>query len=914
MATNLDFVVKNGIVVNTSATILSTSTSALTVAGGVDIGGDIYIEGNTYITGNTFIQGIDLLAYDGDVYFVNGIGNDNNNGHLPYTAFATIKKALSTATNGDKIYIEAGIYYEDFPLVVPVGVSLMGAGLRAVTIYPTTATNTQTALLLSGESYVSDLTLRGIKKPGYGFAFNTGTKITIRSPYVERVTVLNQGSVTTVTDPYGFDAGDAGGGAYLDASVLDPTSLEPAMLWNEVTFIVPNATGWYMTNGARAELLNGFSYFADTAIHAVTSSTGYGGVGKTRLRLGGTKTGTFLPGEILTYKNSNGTILATGTIHSTSSDYVFLTGPAFGFETITDRPGKVVTAYGNAQQSTTFKKFGNSSAIFDGTGDYLEITSNGDFSFGTGDFCIEGWIYRTAGSAYQTIFDMRTAATDVATLIGIDNLNQLYCYLNGSIVIQGSTAISASTWVHIALARSGTSLRLFLNGNQQSTTYTDNSNYSSKPFRIGSDYSGAFGYTGYIDEVRVTKGVARYTTSTFTPPEAQLGSDNGTVLLLHMNSGNGSTAFFDDAQASQDVYSSGGATATRIDLADYHQFGAELRCIGSAAVFGTKGVIANGTGTDLKLIAFNISHIGSGKDLSDDISLVVQSNEIIQQNGGKIYYQTVDQNGDFRVGNNFLINQRTGNVTFGEATVNIGNLSSLNITDGVDSTYITPGNIEVNNLSLSSNQISTDAGNLTIDPAGSLTTINSDLQINGNTNIAGATQSTGTTTGALTVAGGVGIGGDVYAGTIYSNGLQVLTSGGGGGGYVSSIAAGTDTAVSTSTGDIVIWNTSTLQTVASRGHVTNTPIEITNLAISSSTTTGALIVTGGIATQGNIRGADGNPEENYLIYSPKVTISPTPPATATNHIGDFWIDSSIGVEYQWVLDGSNYFWIQFTRI
>ena len=75
-------------------------------------------------------------------------------------------------------------------------------------------------------------------------------------------------------------------------------------------------------------------------------------------------------------------------------------------------------------------------------------------------------------------------------------------------------------------------------------------------------------------------------------------------------------------------------------------------------MFGNQGVIANGTGTDLKLIAFNMSFVGSGKDLSDDATLTIQANEVIQTNGGKIYYQTVDQSGDFRVGDAFLVNQR----------------------------------------------------------------------------------------------------------------------------------------------------------------------------------------------------------------------------------------------------------------
>ena len=117
--------------------------------------------------------------------------------------------------------------------------------------------------------------------------------------------------------------------------------------------------------------------------------------------------------------------------------------------------------------------------------------------------------------------------------------------------------------------------------------------------------------------------------------------------------------------------------------------------------------------------------------------------------------------------------------------------------------------------------------------------------------ITNTTSSTSTTTGALTVTGGVGVRGSLYAGNIYSNGALVLTSAGGSG-YVSTINAGTDTAVSTSTGAIVVWNTSTLQTVTSRGSSTNVALSLTNTTASTGTTTGALTVSGGVGVGGSV--------------------------------------------------------------
>jgi hypothetical protein len=118
--------------------------------------------------------------------------------------------------------------------------------------------------------------------------------------------------------------------------------------------------------------------------------------------------------------------------------------------------------------------------------------------------------------------------------------------------------------------------------------------------------------------------------------------------------------------------------------------------------------------------------------------------------------------------------------------------------------------------------------------------------------IAVTTASTSPTTGALIVGGGAGFGGDLYACNIYSNNFQVLTSATIGTYGVSTITAGTDTAVSASTGVVVVWNTSTLQSITNRGAATTNPVTISNATVSTSTNTGALQVVGGVGVQGNI--------------------------------------------------------------
>lgn len=123
----------------------------------------------------------------------------------------------------------------------------------------------------------------------------------------------------------------------------------------------------------------------------------------------------------------------------------------------------------------------------------------------------------------------------------------------------------------------------------------------------------------------------------------------------------------------------------------------------------------------------------------------------------------------------------------------------------------------------------------------------------GLTTVTNTTSATSTSTGALQVRGGVGIGGALYAQqTSYINGSQILTVATIGSFGVGTITAGTDTVVSTSTGAVLIWNTSTLQSITNRGNATTNQIAITNSTAATSTNTGALQVQGGVGISGNL--------------------------------------------------------------
>lgn len=175
------------------------------------------------------------------------------------------------------------------------------------------------------------------------------------------------------------------------------------------------------------------------------------------------------------------------------------------------------------------------SGYFDGAGDYLTPVGSTAVNFGTGDFTVELWVYATTGD--PVVFDGRSGSAQNAITIQVfTTTGQVVFYNNdGTSRISGSGFI-ANTWHHIAVTRSGTSTRLFLNGTQLGSTFTDASSYVSGTNRpaVGAAGFGLGGsaLTGYISNLRVVKGTAVYTAN-FTPPTAPVTAITNTSLLLN---------------------------------------------------------------------------------------------------------------------------------------------------------------------------------------------------------------------------------------------------------------------------------------------------------------------------------------------------------------------------------------------
>lgn len=191
---------------------------------------------------------------------------------------------------------------------------------------------------------------------------------------------------------------------------------------------------------------------------------------------------------------------------------------------------RVLTAVGNAaiDNGVTQTGFGET-MILDGTDDGLNITSNGDFAVGTGDFTIEVWVRLDAGAITQsTVYDGRNTEPHVMPLIYIvAATGGLRYYVNGADRITGGN-IPTVTWTHVAVSRSGTSTRMFLNGTQTGATYVAADNFATVTNAfLGVRFDGVTDdWDGNFDEFRFSN-VARYT-SNFTVASSPFTVGTGT--------------------------------------------------------------------------------------------------------------------------------------------------------------------------------------------------------------------------------------------------------------------------------------------------------------------------------------------------------------------------------------------------
>lgn len=205
---------------------------------------------------------------------------------------------------------------------------------------------------------------------------------------------------------------------------------------------------------------------------------------------------------------------------------------AAGSTTFTDLTGKTVTRYGNTQISTAQSVFGGSSAYFDGSGDYLTVSDPDDFSLVSGDFTIEFRFYGDARS--NRVMGNRNATDGWMVTVNPGTGFGWVQFPNYAVAI--GAAPVANAWNRIAICRSGDVVTCYLNGVAGGTPLnsTNRPGSTGVALNIGRDVSSptADQTLGYIDDLRITVGVARYTEN-FTPPSRAIATTSPTYSGLN---------------------------------------------------------------------------------------------------------------------------------------------------------------------------------------------------------------------------------------------------------------------------------------------------------------------------------------------------------------------------------------------
>ncbi len=195
-----------------------------------------------------------------------------------------------------------------------------------------------------------------------------------------------------------------------------------------------------------------------------------------------------------------------------------------------DEVGKTWTRVGNAVTKTDWKKFGTASGYFSGGNDRIYTPDNADFAFGTGNFTIDLWIKTTQSTQGHIIYQGNDGGTPstVAFWIRMNggkvDFTPDYRSYPSHHLIQSLANVNDGNPHHIAVVRNGDTFTLYVDGVSQNsvTLATFNMTDSSSDLSVGKMGASYYPYVGYVDELRISKGIARWT-SNFTPPTAEYG-------------------------------------------------------------------------------------------------------------------------------------------------------------------------------------------------------------------------------------------------------------------------------------------------------------------------------------------------------------------------------------------------------
>jgi hypothetical protein len=317
-------------------------------------------------------------------------------------------------------------------------------------------------------------------------------------------------------------AADSGGAMYVYSAGFILTGISVVLnTWNHVAFTRSGSTQYLFLNGALVSSTTTSRTYSDTNL-------GVGGVAYT--------TGEYWTGQISNVRFIKGTCLYTTTftpptapltaVSGTSLLLNFTNGAIFDNAMMNNLETK-----GNSQISTSVAKFGTGSISGFSAGNNYQAVSNAGAivgNFGSGDFTVELWLNTNIADGAGILTQATgggAASTSWGFFVGYTSSTSIDFYLSNVTTYFANTGggvINDNTWHHVAFSRSGSSGKLFVDGTQVGSTLslgTTALGNGTLPINIGGQGNSTHMSQGYIDDVRITKGYARYTAN-FTPPTA----------------------------------------------------------------------------------------------------------------------------------------------------------------------------------------------------------------------------------------------------------------------------------------------------------------------------------------------------------------------------------------------------------
>ena len=346
---------------------------------------------------------------------------------------------------------------------------------------------------------------------------------------------------------------------WIDGQALTPSSFTETDA--STGQLIPKAfAGSYGTNGFHLEFADNSNNTATTLGKDTSGAGNNWDCFNLQTTTGGPTSVAAASGALPIYNTTDtyGATKGTGTRTDGNSSSIVLAVPMDGANngtTFTDESAtikgsgsaKTLTRNGDTKTVTAESKFYGSSGYFDGTGDYLSASS-ADFAFGTGDFTDECWV-RVSAIAEQNFVTTRGSAGNAnAWSLAINASGNLYVYTN-AFIATGTIPLKANSWSHVAACRSGSTLRLFIDGIQVASA-TNSQDFTVQDLAVGHSVGGTqFPLTGHMQDVRLYKGVAKYT-SNFKPPSS---TQNATVAAGNDSLVDTPTSYGTDTGAGSEV-------------------------------------------------------------------------------------------------------------------------------------------------------------------------------------------------------------------------------------------------------------------------------------------------------------------------------------------------------------------------